>query len=143
MKAVPDLVRVRFKVVRLEQTAAAAFAAGGTAVSAVRHSLRQHSVPDAAVNSSRLGLRTEWGYGNGKRTFLGFQCEAGYAIESGDLDGVQHLLVDLVAAGAHEIEAVDFDVAAKPELRADARRQAVSTARGKAELGLTRFYGQG
>jgi uncharacterized protein YggE len=47
---------------------------------------------------------------------------------------VQAVLVDLVAAGANEIKAVDFDVTTKGELRAEARRQAVATARRKAEL---------
>jgi len=50
------------------------------------------------------------------------------------LDDTQQLLVDLVAAGANEIEAVEFDVIAKGELRADARRQAVAAARRKAQL---------
>jgi uncharacterized protein YggE len=42
--------------------------------------------------------------------------------------------VDLVAAGANEIDAVEFDVTGKGELRAEARRQAVGAARRKAEL---------
>ena len=40
----------------------------------------------------------------------------------------------LVAAGANEIEAVDFDVIGKGDMRAAARRQAVAAARRKAEL---------
>lgn len=44
---------------------------------------------------------------------------------------VQQLLVDVVAAGANEIEAVDFDVIGKDDMRAEARRQAV-TAQGRA-----------
>lgn len=55
-------------------------------------------------------------------------------MESGDLDDVQQLLVDLVAAGANEIEGVDFDVTGKADLRAEARRQAVAAARNKARL---------
>jgi uncharacterized protein YggE len=47
---------------------------------------------------------------------------------------VQQLLVDVVAAGANEIEAVDFDVIGKDDMRAEARRQAVAAARRKAEL---------
>jgi uncharacterized protein YggE len=65
VKSQPDLVRTRFRVSRLEQTAAEAFAAASDAVRAVR---------------------------------------------------------------------VDFDVTAKAELRAEARRQAVAAARRKAEL---------
>ncbi len=133
VKAMPDLVRIRFQVVRLEQTPSESFAAASEAVHAVRQALRQHGVTDAAVERSRLDLKSVWDYGN-QRRFLGYQCQASFAVESGDLDDVQQLLIDLVAAGANEIEAVDFDVRAKPELRAQARRQAVAAARRKAEL---------
>lgn len=35
-------------------------------------------------------------------------------LRSGNLDDAQRLLVDVIAAGANEIEGVEFDVAAKP-----------------------------
>jgi uncharacterized protein YggE len=44
------------------------------------------------------------------------------------------LAIDLVAAGANEIEGVDFDVTTMGELRDEARRQAVAAARTKAGL---------
>ncbi|GAA4228396.1 SIMPL domain-containing protein [Actinomadura meridiana] len=129
----PDLVRVRFKVVRLEQTPSRAFEAANDAVQAVRRTLREHGVEDAAVDSSRLGLKSSWSYGT-KRKLLGYECVAAFSVESHALDDVQSLLVDLVAVGAHEIEEVAFDVRGKRELRAEARRRAVTAAREKAEL---------
>jgi uncharacterized protein YggE len=133
VKAMPDLVRIRFKVVRLEQTPSESFAAANDAVRSVRQALRQHDIGDAAVQRSRLDLKSVWDFGN-QRRFLGYQCQASFAVESGDLDDVQQLLIDVVAAGANEIEAVDFDIRAKPDLRAEARVQAVAAARRKAEL---------
>ena len=134
VKAVPDLVRMRFKIVRLEQTPAAAFEAARDAVRAVRATLRERGLGDAAVDGSRLDLRTATQYVNGTHKFMGYQCQAAFAVESHALDDVEPLLVDVVAAGANEIEGVDFDVTAKRELRADARRKAVAAARAKAEL---------
>jgi uncharacterized protein len=134
VKALPDLVRTRFKVVRLEQSPSRSFEAASDAVHDVRRTLRDHGVPDAAVERSRLNLQTIWAYSGGTRTFLGYQCQATFAVESRNLDDVQPLLVNLVAAGANEIDAVDFDVVAKRELRAEARRKAVAAARAKAEL---------
>lgn len=133
VKARPDLVRARFRVSRTEQTPSASFAAASEAVSAVRQALRTHGVSDAAVERSQLGLKSSWSYGS-ERTFLGYECEASFAVESTNLDDVQSLLVDLVAAGANQIDAVDFDVTGKADLRAEARRQAVAAARRKAEL---------
>ncbi|WP_231639931.1 SIMPL domain-containing protein [Micromonospora sp. NRRL B-16802] len=134
VKALPNLVRVRFKIVRLEQTPAAAFEAARTAVRAVRGALREHGIADAAVEGSRLDLKTATEYADGSRRFIGYQCQAAFAVQSGVLDDVEPLLIDIVSAGANEIEGVDFDVTGKRELRAEARRQAVAAARAKAEL---------
>jgi uncharacterized protein YggE len=134
VKAPPDLVRLRFHVARLEQTPAQAFAAAAEAVGAVRRAIRARGVPDAAVQGSRLSLRSRWGSDGGERRFLGYQCQSWFSVESGDLDDVQQLLAGIVAAGTNEIEGVDFDVADKPGLRAEARRAAVAAARRKAEL---------
>lgn len=120
-------------MIRLEQTPSQAFASASEAVRSVRQTLRTHGVSDGAVERSQLGLKSSWEYGS-ERKFLGYQCEASFVVESGELDDVQPLLVDLVEAGANEIVAVDFDVAGKGGLRAEARRQAVVAARGKAEL---------
>lgn len=134
VRAVPDLVRARFKVIRLEQTPSQAFAAASNAVHAVREALRAHEVPDSAVERSRLDLKSSFSTYGPDRKFLGYQCKASFALQSANLDDVQQLLVDLVAAGANEIEAVEFDVSAKSDLRAQARRQAVAAARSKAAL---------
>jgi uncharacterized protein YggE len=134
VKAIPDLVRIRFKIVRVEQTPAAAFDAARTAVRAVRGALREHGISDSAVDRSRLDLSTATEYVDGSRKFVGYQCQAAFAVESSALDNVEPLLVDIVAAGANEIDGVDFDVIAKRELRAEARRKAVAAARSKAEL---------
>jgi uncharacterized protein YggE len=71
---------------------------------------------------------------NGSRKFIGYQCQAAFAVEFTTMEDVEPLLVKIVAAGANEIDGVDFDVLAKRELRAQARRQAVAAARAKADL---------
>jgi uncharacterized protein YggE len=134
VKAMPDLVRVRFKIVRVEQSPAGAFAETRGAVRAVRGALREHGVADGDVQSSRLDLKTATEYIDGAQRPVGYQCQAAFSVESRNLDDVEPLLVDVVAAGANELEGVDFDVTTKPQLRAAARRRAVAAARAKAEL---------
>jgi uncharacterized protein len=133
VRAVPDIARVRLRVTRLEQTPSASFAQASDAVRAAREVLRAHGVPDADVERSRLRLRSSFGHGPDRR-LLGYECSASFLVTCRDLDGVQRLLIDVVAAGASEIESVDFDVAGRDGLRAQARRQAVTRARAKAEL---------
>jgi uncharacterized protein YggE len=134
VKAMPDLVRIRFQVSRVEQTPSEAFAAANEAVHAVRLAVREHGVADSAVERSRLDLKSTWDHAGNERRFAGYRCQAAFMVESTALDDVQQLLVDVVAAGANEIEAVDFDVSGKPEKRAEARQKAVREARRKAEL---------
>lgn len=134
VKSMPDLARIRFRVTRLQPTPSQAFAMAGDAVRVVRETLRRNQIPDGAVERSRIGLASAWsGYGP-DRKFLGHQCSASFVVESRDLDGLEQLLVNLVVAGANEIDGVDFDVTTKKELRAEARRQAVAAARDKARL---------
>ncbi|MEU5265863.1 SIMPL domain-containing protein [Amycolatopsis sp. NPDC021455] len=133
VKAAPDLVRARFKVVCLEQKPSDAFESAGMAVHEIRSTLRRHDVPDAGVESSRIELRGKWEYGQ-QRKFLGYESSASFVVESAALDDLPSLLTDLVSAGANEIEGVDFDIRDKPALRARARREAVAAARAKAEL---------
>jgi uncharacterized protein len=131
----PDLVRARFNVARVKEQPESALQVVTELVAAVRRVLRERGIPDAAVHRSRLDLATAWDKSYGAdRKQVGYRCAASFAVESTDLDGVQQLLVDLVAAGANEIEGVDFDVVGKPELRAAARRKAVTAARRKAAL---------
>ncbi|MDF5751924.1 SIMPL domain-containing protein [Spongiactinospora sp. TRM90649] len=134
VRATPDLVRVRLVVERTEPTPKEAFEAGQNTVTGLRRVLRSHDIPDAGVSGARLTMTSSWeGYGK-ERKFLGYTCEAAFTIESGDLDGLQRLLIDVVDAGVNRLEAVDFDVRAKAELRERARRSAVDAARAKAEL---------
>jgi uncharacterized protein YggE len=133
VKAPPDVARLRFRISRTEPAPAAAFEKAGETVRKVREVLRRFRVPEGAVDASRLYLSSSWSYGN-PRKFLGYTCSASFAMELAALDQVQDLLVAVVQAGANEIEGVQFDVVAKPRLRADARRQATAAARAKAEL---------
>jgi uncharacterized protein len=134
VQAPPDLARLRFRVSRQEQTPAQAFAVTSEAVGAVRRVIREHGVPDGSVQRSQLTLASAWGSVGNERKFLGYKCQSSFVVESRELDGVQQLLVDVVAAGANEIQGASFDVIDKPALRAEARRDAVAAARRKAQL---------
>lgn len=134
VQAAPDLARIRLGVERTEASPQEAFSAARTAISGLREAIRSHGVPDGQVSASRLDLQTSWnGYGPDRR-FLGYRCQAAFAIEYRDLDSLEPFLIAAVDAGANQLEGVDFDVRSKPELRAQARSAAVRTAQAKAEL---------
>ncbi|MFC7241797.1 SIMPL domain-containing protein [Catellatospora aurea] len=120
------------RVSRVEPEPQAAFEAVDGKVRAVREVLRGHGVPDSAVDGSRLDLKSAWEWGDGEQRFLGYRCSASFSVSTTNLDSVQVLLVDLVRAGASEIDSVEFDVSAKKQLRDEARAGAVEAARAKA-----------
>ena len=67
VRAKPDLARIQFQVVRTGTTAAAAFETTRSVVGEVRRVLRDHDVPDTAVERSELGLETERDHKAGRR----------------------------------------------------------------------------
>ncbi len=134
VNATPDTVRLRIAVDRTKDTPAQAFSSAREGVTALRQTFRRYGIPEEAVSSSRLGLRTEWEGYNANRTFQGYRCQADFSVTLTDMDSLEQLLVDAVEAGANRVDGVDFDVRDKPALRARARKEAVRAARGKAEL---------
>ncbi|CAL9615892.1 MULTISPECIES: SIMPL domain-containing protein [unclassified Streptomyces] len=130
----PSLARLRPAVDVLAASPEQAFRQAGEAVARLREVLRRHGVPDAAVSGSRLGLSSEYGGHGGDRTLLGYRCQASYAVETGALDGLERLVAEVVDAGAHRIDGVEFDVRDKESLLDEARRRAVAAARRKAQV---------
>lgn len=130
----PDLVRLHLACHQNHPTPAAAFAATREAATAIRAALRGRGVADEHISTSRLTLRTSWRSSSNGRVFDGYDCTVTFVAEVRDIDAFEQVLIDAVDAGANSVESVEFDVAAKKELRAQARREAVNAAREKAVL---------
>jgi uncharacterized protein len=131
--ATPDLARLRVAISQTRQKPGEAFEVTRGGVNQIREVLRGHGIPDTAVSTSRLNLKSSWSYGN-ERKFLGYECTASFVIELRELDLLETVLVDVVEAGANKVDGVEFDVRTKKELRAQARTAAVVAAREKAAL---------
>jgi uncharacterized protein YggE len=134
VNASPDLARLRVAIRQTHPKPSEAFAVTRGAVDRMREVLRTHGVPDTAVSTSRLGLKSSWKYSAGERTFVGYECSAHFVIELRDLDALDTVLIDVVEAGANQVDEVEFDVSTKKELEAQAREAAVAAARENAEL---------
>ncbi|MFD8427707.1 SIMPL domain-containing protein [Streptomyces coelicoflavus] len=134
VRAEPSFARVQPSVDVLEPSPEQAFQRAGEAVARLREVLRRHGVPDASVSGSRLVLGSEYDGHGGGRTLLGYRCQASYSVETEALDGLERLIVDVVDAGAHRIDGVEFDVRDKAALLDEARRRAVAAARRKAQV---------
>jgi uncharacterized protein YggE len=130
----PDLARLRIGIKEMRPTPAEAFGATRSAANHVRDVLRGHGISDGAVSASNLRISSQWEITGGNRELKGYECSSSFVIQLRDLDLVEPVLVDVVAAGVNEVGDVEFDVKAKRELRVQARKAAVVAAREKAEV---------
>ncbi|MGH6656371.1 MAG: SIMPL domain-containing protein [Actinocrinis sp.] len=133
VEAAPDLARLRVAIKQIMPEPSEAFEVTRTGVNRVREVLRRHAIPDTAVSSSRLNLRSTWNFTGSERTFLGYECAVFFVIELRELEILETVLVDVVDAGVNQVDGVEFDVRGKKELRTRAREAAVADARDKAD----------
>ncbi|NUP46796.1 MAG: SIMPL domain-containing protein [Catenulispora sp.] len=134
VEVAPDLAHLRLATKQNHDTPAAAFAATREAATAIREALRAHGVPDTGISASHLTLTTAWRFENSIRIHNGYDCSVSFIVEIRDLESLEPILIAAVDAGANSVDSVEFDVAAKKEMRAKARSKAVEAAREKAAL---------
>jgi uncharacterized protein len=130
----PDYASLRFSVSSvcpepreaLEQTRGAAERA--------REVLARHEVAGRDIRASHVTL-SQWYVGQGEaRNAVGYRAQIGYQVMLRELADVEPLLLDVVAAGAREIEGVSYKSSRLREIRNEARAGAVAAARAKAEV---------
>jgi uncharacterized protein YggE len=132
LRVPPDMAAVVVAVTRVEQKPDAAFTKARDAARAVTAYLQKAGVQD--FGSSRATLANEFrGVGNDRR-FVGYQAMIEFSVIARDLDRVDALITETLAAGANLLQSVTFQTSRLKELRAEARRRAVLAAREKAEL---------
>ncbi|MGH9123319.1 MAG: SIMPL domain-containing protein [Acidimicrobiales bacterium] len=130
----PDYAVLRVAVNRIDQSPKMSLEDVQNAVSAVRHSLRAHQIPDAQITSSRISVRTAWEMHRGERTLLGHQARVEFSVRVTQLELVVPALVDAIDAGADEVIEIAYGSSRADELRSEAREQAVAAAHAKARL---------
>lgn len=132
VRVAPDTASIVVAVSRTEQKPDAAFAKAREGARGVTAYLHQAGVKD--FGSSRVTLSQEFRYANGENKFVGYQAKIEFNVVLREMDRVDAVLSGLIAAGANTLTSVTFQTTRLKELRADARRRAVATAREKAEL---------
>jgi len=130
----PDVAEVKLGISRLATSAAQAFEDANGATAAVRQSLRRSGLSDDMIEVARVKLESAYeGHGHGRK-FLGYQSSVRLRLVIRELNALEDVLSDAVAAGANEVESVSYLTTRLGELRAGARRRAVDAARAKAEI---------
>jgi uncharacterized protein YggE len=132
VRVAPDTASIIVAVSRTEQKPEAAFAKAREGAQGVTAYVHKAGIKDCG--SSRVTLSQEFRYTNGENRFVGYQAKIEFNVVLRELDKVDAVLSGLIAAGANILTSVTFQTTRLKELRADARRRAVTAAREKAEL---------
>jgi uncharacterized protein YggE len=132
LRVEPDVASLQFAVSRQGKEPRVAFQETHKAVKAVRAYLVQAGAAND-VAASRITLSRTYEYTGGRQQPTGYAARVAFNILLADLGRMEELLVGVVAAGANEIEAVEFRTTRLKEHRAEARRRAVAAGREKAE----------
>jgi uncharacterized protein YggE len=134
LRTEPDHAEIDLGVVRIAPTAAAAFEQCGKAVQTVRKAIRKNGVPDVDLEVSRVALSTAYeGYGPAAK-FLGYRAAVSFRILARELNSIETLLSEVVAAGANAVNQVSYATSRLRDLRAEARAASIHAARRKAEV---------
>lgn len=127
----PDIASLTFAVTRLAQHPKDAFQEARAGAESIRAFLARVGVDD--IGSSRVTLSQTFRYTGGEQRFVGYTAETVFRVLLHDLSRMEEVLIGIVDAGANEVRAVELQTSRLKEIRAEARRRAVSAAREKAE----------
>ncbi len=131
----PDVAVIRIGVGSLGKTAREASDANAKQMTAVLSAIRSAGIADRDVQTSRLSLQPQYDPNKGGTArLLGFQVTNQLTIRIRDIDSLPSILDRAIAAGANEMSGIEFIVSEQSKLLDQARDDAVSDARRKAEL---------
>jgi len=131
----PDNANIRLGVTSQGKNAREASEANAKLMTSVLAAIREAGVADRDVQTSRLSLQPQYEQGKaGPARLLGFQVTNQVTIRIREIDKFPGILDRAIAAGANEMSGIEFVVSEQSKLLDQARDDAVTDARRKAEL---------
>jgi hypothetical protein len=131
LRVPPDIASITCSITRLEQHPKDAFRAAHEAAQIVSNFLAQAQIGE--VGSSRVTLNQSFKQTGGERLFAGYTSRVTFQILLRQLDRLEEVLTGLIEAGINELGGVSMHTTRLKEFRAEMRRNAVTSAREKAE----------
>lgn len=136
--AAPDVATISSGVVSHAGTAAAALASNAEAMNKVFAALKALGIPAADIQTSGLSINPQYAYKeNEAPTVTGYQASNNVNIRLVKLDTVGSVIDALVKEGANQINGPTFGIDKPDPLLDNARREAITKARARAELMAT------
>jgi uncharacterized protein YggE len=131
----PDLAQVEAGVTSDAKTAREASEANNAAMGKLLLALKAANIDQKDVQTSRLSLQPEYAPNRaGPAAVAGYRASNRVTVRLHDVTKVASTIDTLVGAGATDIGGINFMVSQASKLLDDARTQAISDARRKAEI---------
>ena len=132
----PDLAEIDGGVTTEAKTAREASEATNAAMAKVLAALKGAGLAEKDIQTSRLSLQAQYANQNrpGPNIIVGYRASNRLTIRLRDVGKVAGTIDTLVGAGANEIGGINFAVSQASKLLDDARAEAMTDARRKAEI---------
>lgn len=132
----PDIAQIQAGVTTTASSAATALSANNGRMNAVFAALKKLGVPDRNIQTSGFSVFPQYtnGDNNNPRRLTGYQVSNTVTVKLERVDRTGPALDALVAAGANQMNGISFDIARPEPLLDQARADAVTDARHRAEV---------
>jgi uncharacterized protein YggE len=136
ISAPPDLAQIEAGVTTDAKTAREASSANNDAMGKVLLALKSAGLSDKDYQTSRLSLQPQYANQNrpGPNVLSGYRATNRVAVKLRDVTKIAGVIDMVTAAGANDIGGINFTVSNASKLLDDARAQAITDARRKAEI---------
>jgi uncharacterized protein YggE len=134
VEAEPDLVTVGAGVTSQARTAVEAMRTNAQQMQSVVERIKALGVPERDIQTTGISLGAMYDYNQAqqRQVFRGYQASNRVSVRLRAIDRTGEVLDALVAAGATDLSGPDWSIDDDTAARAQARRQAMETARGQA-----------
>src|SRR5664279_747292 len=131
----PDMATIRVGVTSQGKSAREASETNGKQMTGVLAALKGAGIADRDVQTSSLSLQPQYDPNkSGAARLLGFQATNQVTVKIRAIDTLPDVLDRAISAGANEMSGIEFVVSEQSKLLDQARAEAISDARRKAEL---------
>lgn len=132
LRVSPDSTTITAAITRLEDDPSDAFVKARQAARSVTEYLRKAPIKESGL--SRISLSQQFRIVDHQRQPIGFAARIGLKVVLDQLDRTEEILSGLIRTGADEIQSSEFHTSRLKELRVQARRLAMESAREKAGI---------
>lgn len=133
IQATPDIAEITYSVYTQEKDAKSCQTKNATEVDAVISLLKEKGIEEKNIRTNNVGLDPIYDWNDGRK-ITGYEMTTEIVVSSVAIDEAGTIISDSVNAGINSIDSVQYQCSNFDELYAEALKNAITSARKKADL---------